>query len=151
MGASTSGAAFPDGVVRACARQGARTRDGAEEKIVVMGAWMMERTGPCQREHGTGRRSCEQPRASACKDQDAVTVARTAALQALHRGDGAGARAVATCENALAQVLVERRHGRPRGRALLARAITAVRNSDTVEDDNNAHQLRQVYIQRFSF
>jgi hypothetical protein len=33
-------------------------------------------------------------RASACKDQDAVTVARTAALRATHHPDGAGARAV---------------------------------------------------------
>ena len=95
MGASSSATAFPDGVVRACARQGARARDDAGEKIVVLGAGMMERTGPCQRERGSGRRSCAQPRASACKDQDAVTGAQTAALRALHRGDGAGARAVA--------------------------------------------------------
>lgn len=67
---------------------------GAEEKIVALGTWMMERTGPCQREHSSGRRSCAHPRASACKDQDEVTGARTAALWALHRGDGAGARAV---------------------------------------------------------
>jgi hypothetical protein len=38
---------------------------------------------------------CVHPRASACKDQDAVTVARTAALRAPHLHDGAGARAVA--------------------------------------------------------
>ena len=44
---------------------------------------------------GAGRRSCAQPRASACKDQDAVTAARAAVLRAPHRGDGAGARAVA--------------------------------------------------------
>jgi hypothetical protein len=31
-----------------------------------------------------------------CRTWDAVTVARTAALRAPHRGDGAGARAVAT-------------------------------------------------------
>jgi len=90
------GTAFPDGVARACARQGARARDGADEKIVALGAELGERTGTCQREHGSGRRSCAQPRASACKDQDAVTVALTAALRASDQGDGAGARAVAT-------------------------------------------------------
>jgi len=40
MGASSCASAFPDGVGRACARQGARTRDGAEEKIVGLGAGM---------------------------------------------------------------------------------------------------------------
>ena len=77
MGASSCGAAFSDGVVRTCARQGARVRDGADEKIVALGACKMERTGPCQRERGSGRRSCAQPRASACKARDAVTVARS--------------------------------------------------------------------------
>jgi len=90
------GAAFPDGVVRACARQGARARDGAQEKIAALSACTMERTGPCQRERGAGRRSCPHPRASACKDQDAVTEAQIAALRAPHLHDGAGARAVAT-------------------------------------------------------
>ena len=94
MGAPSCGVAFLDGVVRTCARQGARAHDGAEEKVVGLGDWVMERTGPCQREYTPRRRSCAQPRASACKDQDAVTGARTAALRALHRGDGAGARAV---------------------------------------------------------
>jgi hypothetical protein len=37
---------------------------------------------------------CEHPRASACKDQDAVTSAQIAALRATHHPDGAGARAV---------------------------------------------------------
>jgi hypothetical protein len=91
------GAAFRDGVVRACARHGARTRDGAEEKIVALGAWMKERTGPCGRsEHeasgGHARCACERR----CKARDAVTEAQIAALRAPHRGDGAGARAVAT-------------------------------------------------------
>jgi hypothetical protein len=95
MGASSCVAAFSDGVVRACARQGARKRDGADEKIVALGAWGMERTGPCQREHTPKRRSCAQPRASACKARNAVTEAQIAALRASHRGDGAGARAVA--------------------------------------------------------
>ena len=95
MGASSCGAAFPDGVVRACARQGARTRDGAKEKSIALGAWITERTGTCQRKHTPRRRACAHPRASACKDQDAVTEARTAALRASRRGDGAGARAVA--------------------------------------------------------
>ena len=118
MGASSCAAAFPDGVVRACARQGARARDGGEEKIAGLGGGMRERTGPCQREHGSGRRASARPRASACKDQDAVTVALTAALRAAHLHDGAGARAVATWENALAQMVMERRHGRPRGSCL---------------------------------
>jgi hypothetical protein len=37
---------------------------------------------------------CAHPRASACKDQDAVTSAQIAALRATHHPDGAGARAV---------------------------------------------------------
>jgi len=37
---------------------------------------------------------CAHPRASACKDQDAVTGAQIAALRAPHLHDGAGARAV---------------------------------------------------------
>jgi hypothetical protein len=55
---------------------------GLEEKIAGLGAWIMERTGPCQRERGAGRRSYAQPRASACKAEDAVTVALAAALRA---------------------------------------------------------------------
>ena len=54
-------AAFPEGVVRACARQGARARDGARAQIAALSAWQMERTGPCQRERGAGRRSCPHP------------------------------------------------------------------------------------------
>jgi hypothetical protein len=100
-------AAFSDAVVgggggaggragrRAPGGQGARARDGAQEKIAALGACTMERTGPCQRERGTGRRSCPHPRASACKDQNAVTSAQIAALRATHLHDGAGARAVA--------------------------------------------------------
>ncbi len=60
------GAAFPDEVVRTCARQRACARDGAEEKIVGLGAWMMERTRSCVRsEHEARSRSCACPRASA--------------------------------------------------------------------------------------
>jgi hypothetical protein len=59
------GAAFSDGVVRACARQGACARDGARAKIAALGACTMERTGPCQRERGAGRRSCARTRARA--------------------------------------------------------------------------------------
>jgi hypothetical protein len=81
--------------VRACARQRARVRDGAREKIAALGAWPMERNGPCQLERGAGRRSCAHPRASACKAQDAVTWAPIAALRATHHPDGAGSRAVA--------------------------------------------------------
>ena len=95
MGASSCASAFPDGVGRACARQGARTRDGADEKGVVLSAGMVERTGTCQREQAPRRRACAHPHASACKDQDAVTVALAAALRAPHLHDGAGARAVA--------------------------------------------------------
>ena len=90
------GAAFPNGVVRACARQGARACDGAGEKGVALGAGMMERTRSCFRsEHEAWSRSCAQPRERRCRTWDAVTVAWTVALRALHRGDGAGARAVA--------------------------------------------------------
>jgi hypothetical protein len=49
MGASGCGAAFSHGVGRACARQGARTRDGAQAKIAALGACTVERTGPCVR------------------------------------------------------------------------------------------------------
>ena len=81
MGASSCASAFPDGVVRACARQGARTRDGADDKSIALGAWMVERTGPCGRsEHqtrgGHARCACERR----CKARDAVTVALAAAL-----------------------------------------------------------------------
>jgi hypothetical protein len=58
---SPEGASSADGVVHACARQGACARDGAEEKIVGLGAWRMERTGPCQRELSAGRRACPHP------------------------------------------------------------------------------------------
>jgi hypothetical protein len=80
MGASSCASGFPDGVVRACARQGARTRDGADEKIVALGTELVERTGTCQREHTPRCRACEHLRASACKDQDAVTGALAAAM-----------------------------------------------------------------------
>ena len=81
---------------RARARGSGHARATVPRKtIVALSAWTMERTGPCQRERGAGRRSSGEPRASACKDQDAVTVALAAALRALHLHDGAGARAVA--------------------------------------------------------
>ena len=54
MGAPSCGVAFLDGVVRTCARQGARAHDGAEEKIVALGAEVAERIGPCQCELGAG-------------------------------------------------------------------------------------------------
>jgi len=88
---------FPYGVVRACARQGARTRDDAEERILALGAEMVERTGTC--DQASARQDLAHVRGHArarCKSQDAVTVARTAALCASHLHDGAGARAVAT-------------------------------------------------------
>ena len=95
MGASSCGAAFPDGVVRTCARQGARARDGAEEKIVALGAGMGERTRSCFRsEHEAGGAHARCPRERRCRTWDTATVARAAALRAPHRGDGAGARAV---------------------------------------------------------
>ena len=43
MGAFSCASAFPDGVVRACARQGARTRDGVENEIVGLGTCTVER------------------------------------------------------------------------------------------------------------
>jgi len=90
------GAAFPDGVVRACARQGARTRDGGEEEIVELGAWMVKRAGTC--DQASARQCLAHVHGHArarCKSQDAVTVALAAALRATHLHDGAGARAVA--------------------------------------------------------
>jgi len=86
MGASSCGAAFSDGVVRTCARQGARVRDGADEKIVALGACKMERTGPCgrsEREASGARPRCARERR--CKARSAVTAARTAALRCEHR------------------------------------------------------------------
>ena len=61
----------------------------------MLGAWMMERTRSCFRsEHEASgaqvRGACERR----CRTWDAVTVAWTAALRTLRRGDGAGARAV---------------------------------------------------------
>ena len=97
MGASSCASAFPDGVVRACARQGARTRDGADEESVVLGAELGERTGPCRRsERKASGCGAGCPGERRCKARDAVTSLLTAALRAPHRGDGAGARAVAT-------------------------------------------------------
>ena len=112
------GAAFSDGVVRACARQGARVRDGAEEKIVALCTCTMERTGTCGRsERAPGRRPSTWPRASELQGPvrgDRGT-GRGAVCLALARWSGR------PCGRSRGDAGAEmkqrrRRHGRPRGR-----------------------------------
>ena len=65
--------------------------------IAALGAEIAERTRSCVRsEHEASDAHARCARERRCRTWDAVTVALTAALRALHRGDGAGARAVAT-------------------------------------------------------
>jgi len=65
--------------------------------IAALGVCTVERTRACGRsEHEVGDAHARWARERRCRTWDAVTVARTVALRAAHRGDGADARAVAT-------------------------------------------------------
>jgi len=111
MGAFSCASAFPDGVVRACARQGARTRDGDDEKILAPGAEMVERTGTCQREHlhGGADRALRPERAQG--ERRSRTIRARAQVQGPERGDRG-------TDHGAASRAPKRWSGRPCGRNL---------------------------------